>query len=325
MWKLAKIILLLFVAGNCSAQQDAQYSQYIFNGIYINPAYAGYRERININASYRNQWTGIEDAPKSFSLAADALLPNERVGLSLILNAEQLGAQKNMAAFANYAYRLPLNEEGTTKLAFGIGVGVRQSSLNGDMLKPKDLGDNFIPSGTVKQILPDMNAGMFFSTPNMYLGASVNNLIAKYILDKKSLDFNFPTPRPHYFLTGGALIPIEEFVIDFKPFFLIKDDIKGPTVLDINAFFLFKQKIWLGVGYRTGIKIYDKPALQGELSNNNALIGMTEIFINQRFRFGYSYDHSMSNLAGYAGSTHEISLSWNFFTQKERRLNFCYF
>lgn len=325
MWKLVKIILLLFVAVNCAAQQDAQYSQYIFNGIYINPAYAGYRERININASYRNQWTGIEDAPRSFSLAADALLPNERVGLSLILNAEQLGAQKNMAAFANYAYRLPLNEEGTTKLALGIGLGVRQSSLNGDMLKPKDVGDNFIPSGTVKQILPDMNAGIFFSTPNMYLGASVNNLIGKYILDKRSLDFNFPTPRPHYFLTGGALIPIEEFVIDFKPFFLIKDDIKGPTVLDVNAFFLFKQKIWLGVGYRTGIKIYDKPALQDELSNNNALIGMTEIFINQRFRFGYSYDHSMSNLAGYAGSTHEISLSWNFFTQKERRLNFCYF
>ena len=325
MWKLVKIILLLFVAVNCAAQQDAQYSQYIFNGIYINPAYAGYRERININASYRNQWTGIEDAPRSFSLAADALLPNERVGLSLILNAEQLGAQKNMAAFANYAYRLPLNEEGTTKLALGIGVGVRQSSLNGDMLKPKDVGDNFIPSGTVKQILPDMNAGIFFSTPNMYLGASVNNLIGKYILDKRSLDFNFPTPRPHYFLPGGALIPMEEFVIDFKPFFLIKDDIKGPTVLDVNAFFLFKQKIWLGVGYRTGIKIYDKPALQDELNNNNALIGMTEIFINQRFRFGYSYDHSMSNLAGYAGSTHEISLSWNFFTQKERRLNFCYF
>ena len=325
MWNLVKIILLLFIATNSFAQQDAQYSQYIFNGIYVNPAYAGYRERININASYRNQWTGVEDAPKSFSLAADALLPNERVGLSLILNAEQLGAQKNLAAFANYAYRLPLNEEGTTKLAFGMGVGVRQSSLNGDMLKPRDGGDNRIPAGTVKQILPDMNAGVFFSTPKMYLGISVNNLIGKYILDKKSLDFNFPTPRPHFFLTGGTLIPIEEYVIDFKPFFLIKDDLKGPTVLDVNAFFLFKQIIWLGAGYRTGLKIYNKPALQGKISNSNALIGMTEIFINQRFRLGYSYDHSTSELAGYGGSTHEISLSWNFFTQKERRLNFCYF
>jgi type IX secretion system PorP/SprF family membrane protein len=325
MWKLTKFILLLCVAGPCFAQQDAQYSQYIFNGIYINPAYAGYRERVNINATYRNQWTGIEGAPKSFSLAADAIMPNERVGVSLIMSAEQLGAQKNISAFANYAYRFPINEEGTSKLAFGLGVGVMQSSLNGDMLSPRDLDDNYIPSGTVKQIIPDMHAGVFFSTPKMYVGASANNLISKYILGKKSLDYNFPTPRPHYYLTGGVLIPVEEYVIDFKPFFLIKDDIKGPTVLDINAFFLFKQAVWLGVGYRTGIKLYNKPAVQGEINNNNALIGMSEIFISQRLRLGYSYDHNMSKLAGYSGSTHEISISWNFYTIKERQLNFCYF
>lgn len=325
MWKLIKFILLLCAASPCFAQQDAQYSQYIFNGIYINPAYAGYRERVSINATYRNQWTGIEGAPKSFSLAVDAIMPNERVGLSLTMNAEQLGAQKNISAFANYAYRFPINEEGTSKLAFGLGVGVMQSGLNGDMLNPRDLDDNFIPSGTVKQIIPDIRAGVFFSTPKMYIGASVNNLIGKYILDKKSLDYNFPTPKPHYYLTGGVLIPIEEYVIDFKPFFLIKDDIKGPTVLDINAFFLFKQKVWLGAGYRTGIKLYNKPALQGDVNNNNALIGMAEIIISERLRLGYSYDFSTSNLAGYAGSTHEISLSWNFYTIKERRLNFCYF
>lgn len=325
MWKLTKLILLLCLAGPSFAQQDAQQSQYIFNGIYINPAYAGYRERVNINATYRNQWTGIENAPKNFSLAADALMPNERVGLSLTMSVEQMGAQKNITAFANYAYRFPINEEGTSKLAFGLGVGVMQSSLNGDMLKPRDLGDTYIPSATVKQVIPDMHAGVFFSTPKMYVGASVNNLIGKYMLSKKSLDYNFPTPKPHYYLTGGVLIPLVEYVIDFKPFFLIRDDIKGPTVVDINAFFLFKQVVWLGLGYRTGIKLYNKPGLQGNFNNNNALIGMSEVFISQRLRLGYSYDHSTSNLAGYSGSTHEISISWNFFTKKERQLNFCYF
>lgn len=325
MLKLIKLIILLGIAGSCYAQQDTQYSQYIFNGIYINPAYAGFRERVNINATYRNQWTGVEDSPESFSLAADALMPNGRVGLSLIVNAEQLGPQKNITAFGNYAYRMPLNEEGTTKLAFGLGLGFRQAALNGEMLKPKDLGDNFIPNGTIKQILPDINAGVFFSTPSMYVGAAVNNLIGAYVLQKKSLEFNFPTPRPHFYLTGGALIPIEEYVIDFKPFFLIKDDLKGPTMLDINAFLLFKQKVWLGVGYRTGVKLYEKPNLPNNINSSNALIGMTELFVNQRFRLGYSYDHNLSSLSGYAGATHEISLSWNFFTEKERRLNFCYF
>ena len=325
MCKLIKFIFLLFIAGPCSAQQDAQYSQYIFNGIYINPAYAGYRERVNINATYRNQWAGVEGAPRSFSLAADALMPNERVGLSMIVNAEQLGAQKSISAFGNYAYRLPVNEDGTSRLAFGLGLGVVQSTLDGNMLNPRDQGDNYVPNGAVKQVLPDINAGVFFSTRNMYVGASVNNLIGKYVLDKKSLDYNFPTPRPHFYLTGGMLIPVVDYVVDFKPLFLIKDDIKGPTLLDVNAFFLFKQTIWLGMGYRTGIKLYEKPALIGNIGSSNALIGMTEIFVSQNLRLGYSYDHSMSNLSGYANSTHEISISWNFFTEKERRLNFCYF
>jgi type IX secretion system PorP/SprF family membrane protein len=320
------IIFLLTLTGLAGfAQQDAQYSQYIFNAVYINPAYAGYRERLNLNATYRNQWTGINGSPRSFSFAADALMPNERVGLSLVVSADQLGAQKNLSAFANYAYRFPVNEDETSKLAFGVGAGFQQFGIYGDMLDPLDAGDEFIPVGTVKELVPDVRAGVFFSTPKMYIGASATNLVGKYILDKKQLDFNFPTPQPHFFLTGGTLIPIVEYEIDFKPFFLIKDDLTGPTVLDLNAFFLFKQKIWLGAGYRTGIKLYDKPALAGNVRNTNALIGMAEVFINERLRLGYSYDHSMGGLAGYSGSTHEISISWNFMNDRERRINFCYF
>lgn len=320
------MVLLLLMAGIASfAQQDAQYSQYIFNGIYINPAYAGYRERVNMNATYRNQWTGIEGAPKSFSFAVDALMPNERVGLSLMVGSDQLGAQKNLSAFANYAYRFPVNEDGTSKLSFGLGVGFQQAGLHGDMLDPLDMGDHYIPTGTVREIVPDVRAGAFFSTERMYVGASVNNLIGRYILDKKTRDFNFPTPQPHYYLTGGVLIPIVEYEIDFKPFFLIKDDLSGPTVVDLNAFFLFKQKVWLGAGYRTGVRLYGKPALDRNIRYSNAVMGMAEVFFNERLRLGYSYDHSMSGLTGYSGGTHEISISWNFMNGRERRINFCYF
>jgi len=320
-------IIFLFVLASLSsfAQQDAQYSQYIFNAVYINPAYAGYRERLNLNATYRNQWTGINGAPRSFSIAADMLMPNERVGLSLILGADQLGAQKNLSAFANYAYRFPVNEDETSKLAFGVGAGFQQFGINGDLFDPSDQGDNFIPVGQVNELVPDIRAGVFFSTQKAYIGASVNSLISKYILDKRKLDFNFPTPKPHYYLTGGVLIPLVEYEIDFKPFFLIKDDAAGPTVLDINAFFLFKQKVWIGAGYRTGVKLYNKPAVVGNVKNSNALIGMAEIFISEKLRLGYSYDHSVGSLAGYSGSTHEISVSWNFMNERERRINFCYF
>ncbi|MDQ8004114.1 MAG: type IX secretion system membrane protein PorP/SprF [Pedobacter sp.] len=319
------IFLLTFISFGGFAQQDAQYSQYIFNAVYINPAYAGYRERVNLNLTYRNQWTGINGSPKSFSFAADALMPNERVGLSLIVGSDQLGAQKNLSAYANYAYRFPVNEDETSKLSFGLGAGVMQSGIDGTMLDASDANDEYIPIGMEKTIIPDIRAGVFFSTQKMYIGASVNNLIGKYILDKAKLNFNFPTPEPHYYLTGGVLIPLVEYEIDFKPFFLIKDDISGPTVLDLNAFFLFKQKVWIGAGYRTGIKLYNKPALVGNVNNRNGLIGMAELFISDKLRLGYSYDHATSGLAGYGGSTHEISISWNFMNERERRVNFCYF
>jgi type IX secretion system PorP/SprF family membrane protein len=320
-------IVFLFVLTSLSgfAQQDAQYSQYIFNAIYINPAYAGYRERLNVNATYRNQWMGINGAPKSFSFAADALMPNERVGLSLIVGADNLGAQKNLSAYGNYSYRFPVNDDETSKLALGFGVGVQQAGVDGAMLDPTDAGDQFIPTGMIKKIIPDLRIGAFFSTERMYIGASANNVVGKYILDKAKLDYNFPTPAAHYYLTGGLLVPIIEYEIDFKPFFLIKDDIAGPTVLDLNAFFLFKQKVWIGAGYRTGIKVYNKPALIGKPKNDNAIIGMAEFFIDERLRIGYSYDHTVSSLSRYAGATHEISISWNFMNEGERRANFCYF
>lgn len=322
-WYMILLLTLSSFAG--LAQQDAQYSQYIFNAIYINPAYAGYRERLNLNATYRNQWTGIKGSPKSFSFAVDALMPNEKVGLSLILASDQLGAQRNLSAFGNYSYNFAVNEDETSKLAFGLGLGFQQSGIDGTLMEPGDLGDNSIPTGMVKKIVPDIRAGIFFSTPKMYIGGSVNNLIGKYILDKKTQEFNFPTPQPHYYLTGGVLLPVVEYEIDFKPFFLIKDDISGPTVLDLNAFFLFKQKVWIGAGYRTGIKLYNKPALVGGVKSTNAIIGMAEVFFNERLRLGYSYDHATSNLARYGGGTHEISISWNFMNERERRINFCYF
>lgn len=322
-WFLS-FLLTIYGVGSF-AQQDAQYSQYIFNSIYINPAYSGYRERLTLNATYRKQWTGIEGSPKSFSFAADASKANSRVGVSLIVNAEELGAQKNLSAFGNYAYRLPLNEDGTAKLSFGLGIGFLQSGIDGRILKPSDGDDPAIPIGMMNKIIPDARAGVFFSTEKMYLGASVNNLIGEYMLKRETQNFNYPTPKPHYYVTGGVLIPIVEFEIDFKPFFLIKDDIAGPTVIDINAFFLFKQKIWLGAGYRTGVKLYKKPALIGRVKNSNAIIGMAEFFIHERLRLGYSYDHTTSGLAGYGGATHEISVSWNFMNVRERRLNFCYF
>lgn len=301
--------------GVARAQQDAQFSQYMFNGIYINPAYAGYREQLNLHAFYRTQWTGIEGAPKTMSVAVDAIANRGNVGLALQLSTDRLGAQRNSSVYANYAYRLRLNEEGTSRLAMGLGVGLVQLGTDGALLNPNS-PERDQPLGVQSTIIPDARAGVFFSNDRFYAGFSADNLISQFI-DVNRYAF-VPKPKPHYYLTAGALVPISTDVM-LKPSFLLKDDRGGPTSLDLNAFLILGERIWLGGSYRTGVKLYNKDYLQKDLTQLNSAVAAVQVFPTSNFRVGYAYDFSIGPLQGYSGGTHEISISY-FFSRKNTRM-----
>ncbi|MEO6149407.1 MAG: type IX secretion system membrane protein PorP/SprF [Mucilaginibacter sp.] len=303
------------------AQQDAQQSQYMFNGIYINPAYAGYKENINLHAFYRAQWTGIEGSPRSMSLAVDAIANNGNVGLAFQISNDRLGAQSNLAAYANYAYRLRINDNEDTRLAFGLGLGVMQLGTNGNLLDPND-PEPEQPIGTQSAILPDGRLGVYYSDSKFYAGFSADNLIAQYI-DITSKAY-VAQPKPHYYLTAGILLPLTDDIM-VKPSVLLKDDRGGPTSLDINAFFIFGDKIWIGGSYRTGVKLYSKNYLQGDLSSLNSAVLAAEVFPMQNLRVGYAYDFSVGPLKGYSAGTHEISVGYYIKTRKSRMLSPRYF
>ncbi|WP_316806794.1 type IX secretion system membrane protein PorP/SprF [Pedobacter agri] len=310
---MKKLLLLvgcsiLFFARPVSAQQDAQYSQYMFNGIYINPAYAGYKEVLNVHSFYRSQWTGITGAPKSMSLAVDAIANSGNVGLALQVSSDKLGAQTNLAVYGNYAYRIRLNDDGSSRLALGLGVGMAQLGIDGSMLNPND-PEPFQPVGVQSTIVPDARAGVYFANDKFYAGFSADNLIATYInIDRYAF---IPQPKPHYYLTAGALFPINEN-FQLKPSFLIKDDRGGPTSLDVNAFLMIKEFLWIGGSYRTGVKLYDKSYLQKDLSQRNSAVAAIQIFPSEKLRIGYGYDFSIGPLQGYSGGTHEISIAYSF-------------
>jgi len=315
------LTILQFSIEIVQAQQDAQFSQYMFNGIYINPAYAGYREQLNIQGFYRNQWTGITGSPKTMSLAVDAIANDGNVGLALQVSSDKLGAQSNSAAYANYAYRIRMNADGTSRLAFGIGAGVVQLGIDGAMLHPNDF-ESTQPLGMQRSIVPDARAGVFFSNSHFYAGFSADNLVSQYIdVDKYAF---IPQPKPHYYLTAGVLLPINE-AIQLKPSFLVKDDRGGPTSLDVSTFFIIADKIWLGGSYRTGIKLYDKSYLQKDLSSLNSAVAGVQILPNSKFRIGYAYDFSIGALQGYSGGTHEISIGYFFKGKNTRMLTPRYF
>ncbi|WP_223833632.1 PorP/SprF family type IX secretion system membrane protein [Pedobacter riviphilus] len=311
-WLIAGSFLLL--ARQASAQQDAQYSQYMFNGIYINPAYAGYKEVLNVHSFYRSQWTGITGAPRSMSLAVDAIANSGNVGLALQVASDKLGAQTNLSIYGNYSYRIRMNDDGSSRLALGLGVGMVQLGIDGSLLNPNNPEPNQ-PVGMQSTIVPDARAGIYFANDKFYAGFSADNLIATYInIDRYAF---IPQPKPHYYLTAGALFPLSE---DFqvKPSFLLKDDRGGPTSLDLNAFLMIKDFIWVGGSYRTGVKLYNKSYLQRDLTPRNSAVAAIQIFPSQKLRIGYGYDFSIGPLQGYSSGTHEISIAYSFIRQNVR-------
>jgi len=313
--------MLVLTGGAVFAQQDAQQSQYMFNGIYINPAYAGYKENLNLHAFYRSQWTGIPGSPKSMSLAVDAIANDNNVGLAFQISSDKLGAQQNLQAYLNYAYRLKMNADGSSRLAFGLGIGGMQLGIDGALLNPNDPEPNQ-PTGVQSVILPDARLGVYFSNDMFYAGLSADNLIARYVNIK---DYAYiPQPKPHVYLTAGVLVPFNEDLI-LKPSVLLKDDTGGPTSLDVNAFLILGQKLWLGGSYRTAVKLYNKSYLQSNLTQLNSVVAAAQFFPVENFRVGYAFDLSVGPLKSYSSGTHEISIGFSFGGRGSRMLSPRYF
>lgn len=307
--------ILLFSGLFATAQQDAQFSQYIFNTIYINPAYAGHRQELNVNAFYRNQWTGVKGAPRTMSAAVDGSVKDERVGLALLLLQDKIGAQNKLAVYGNYAYRIPFENEGT--LALGVGAGFIQMGIDGSVMNPNDPDDPYVPVGRVSSMTFDARAGAYYSKEKFFIGFSADNLVASHLKKNKPKSIDAVTPKPHFYLTGGALFQLTETVY-FKPLMLLKDDSGGPTSLDLNSFLLFNEVIWIGGGYRTGINLYKKNNLQSGMLKRSAITGMVDVFATPQFRIGYAYDHTLNALQGYSGGSHEISFSYYFKNENRR-------
>ena len=318
-----KWIIFFWFCGTMTAlaQQETQFTQYVFNTMHVNPAYAGYKGETYFQSFYRSQWVGMEGAPKTLSFSLDGA-PNDRIGLSFIVNNDRIGVQSHLSAYAGYAYHLPAGHD-DAKLSFGLSLGAIQSKLDGDLLSAETVGDQYIPGTSVSSILPDARFGVLYSNSKFYIGLAANNMIASWIGKSKS-DASRPIiPRPHLYLTGGAIFDLNTD-LKIKPGFLIKDDVQGPTNMDINAFLLVSEKIWVGAMYRTAVKLYDKPHLQNDLRMSSSTGLMTEFMISRQFRIGYSYDYALNKLTDYNSGTHEVSVGL-FVGKRAANITGCYF
>lgn len=323
MKRLIILITILLLALASFSQQDAQFSQYMFNGLYINPAYAGYKEQAYIHTFYRTQWTGFEGAPQTMSLAGDMVVKDGDVGLGLLLSNDFTGAQSNFSAYVNYAYRIQLGESGFSRLSLGLAAGIVQQGIDGDKLSSIEI-DQYVPIGKPTESFPDARVGVFYSTPKVFAGLSADNLLASYFqAQNHAKNILLPKINWHYYLTAGALFRLN-YDVQIKPTILIKDDEQTFTSLDINTFALLYDRIWIGAFYRTAIKLYNKPHLDHGLQKKSGIGAITDFYVNENLRLGYAFDYSLSNLRSYNYGSHEISIGFALSPKRQEGPK-CYF
>lgn len=313
-------IVLLLYGTKAYAQQNIQFTQYIFNSLSVNPAYAGYKEEWFAQIGMRSQWTGWEGAPKTGTISIDGVLDpvHKRHGVGLQVTADALGAQAATSIYANYALRLQLDDADTHRLALGIAGGLTQYGLDGNKLNPVELGDPNIPTGKIATWNPDIRLGVYYYNPRWYVGAAVHDLFSDansnsdYRFNENSLESLYR--NVNLYLIGGALFDLGGN-LHMRPSIMVKDDFKGPTALDINAMFIFDTRFWIGAGYRTRARIFDREYYDrsaAKLSALNSFQGIAQFYVNNRLRIGYSYDLMVNRMSTHQGGTHELTLGLTF-------------
>ncbi|MDJ1494481.1 type IX secretion system membrane protein PorP/SprF [Cytophagaceae bacterium DM2B3-1] len=309
-----KILLFLFFCGgmiSSFAQQDAQYSQYMFNMMAVNPAYAGSRDVLSITGLYRNQWVGMEGAPVTQTLTADMPIRKEKIGIGLSLFNDNIGLTATRGISGVYSYRIRFNKKGT--LAFGIQGGVLY--FNGEyskmVLNPNHTPDPTVPNDYVRYA-PVVGAGVYYSTDRFYLGASLPNLVKYTLTDQRIITSADPNERAmkfrHVFLMTGYVVQLSPSVV-WKPSVLAKFVKGAPLQFDLNTNFWFYDRFAVGASYRTG----------------TAILGMVEFQITPQLRLGYAYDYGLNALQRYNAGTHEIMLRYEFSFDKAKVLSPRYF
>lgn len=293
-------IILIFLAASvllpfAECQQTPITSQYLTNGLIINPAYAGSRGALSANVSYRKQWARITGAPQFQSLSLHSPInQKEKVALGFLAEYVTYGVTKDIGIYGFYAYSTPL---GRGRLSMGLKGGIDMSNTNYNNLKFPDgnPGDPLL-TGNIKYGLPNFGTGFYYYTDRFFVGLSVPSILS-FRRDEQD-EF---TVYPDYklfktYLTAGTLLKFTDS-FKVKPSVLLRYSMSEPVEVDLNANFIFADILWIGGSYRIAEK---------------AAVALLDLQVTPQLKLGYSYDYQLGHLSNYTSGTHEISLRYEF-------------
>lgn len=297
-------IILVFILTVCwdgLAQQLPQFTQYMYNTISINPAYAGSRETLSIVGLHRSQWLGLEGGPTTQTISAHTPLRNDRVGVGFSFINDELGYENFTYFYGDFSYTLPVGEK--AKLAFGLKAGFTQYNIDQSLLDdPSVVTDPFF-NDVSNRFSPNIGLGAYLHTNKWYLGLSAPRILNTDYNNGKEGAVDFVAlERVSYYFTGGYVFDLSE-TTKFKPAMLLKATNGAPLSFDITANFLFNEKFWLGASYRIN-------------ESAGALGAITDFQVSRQLRIGYAYEYPISEIRAYTSGTHEILLMFELIKSK---------
>jgi len=300
--RIAAAVCLGQLAVGAYAQQDPMYSQYMFNTLAFNPAYAGSGDVFNAMALSRNQWVGFDGAPTTQTLSLNSPLPGGKLAMGGNFIHDVAGPATQNSAFLDIAYRIKTWKD--TRLSFGLSGGV--NFFQADLASLRTVDSDPQNANIKGKALPNFGFGLFWHSPRYYLGISAPKLLENTIgtdgLVVTNQEFR------HYYLMGGYVFDLSRDV-KFKPSFMLRAVDGAPLSLDVDASFLLHERIWLGVMYRVG----------------NAFGVLAQYQVNEQLRIGYAFDMTTTKVGAYSAGTHEIMLSYDFRFTKGRTISPRYF
>lgn len=289
------LFALMFTGIVSYAQQDAQFTQYMYNTINVNPAYAGSRGAMSIFALHRTQWIGLDGAPVTNAVSINTPLNNSNLGLGVSVINDKIGPTHENTISADLSYTIPASE--TFKLSFGIKATGNLFDLDVSRLSPKQSGDLSIRD--FKKFTPNIGAGIYLHSDKAYLGLSVPNFIETNRYDDN--DVKIFKEKKSYYLIAGYVFDLNSS-IKFKPALLTKMIAGAPLQVDISGNFLFNNKFMIGAAYRWSAAV-------------SAMVGFQ---ISDGMYIGYGYDHETTNLNNYNSGSHELFFRYEIFKNNKK-------
>lgn len=287
------VLLFVIIIGGFSAnaQQESQFTQYMYNTVSVNPAYAGSRDVLSITGLYRTQWVGLEGAPQTATFSVNGPV-NDRVGLGVSFMNDRIGPSDENNLNIDLSYNIVLNQD--WRLFFGAKASGNLLNIDYTKLNIADGGDYLFHENVENQFKPNVGAGIYFQSQNAYIGLSVPYMLETARYDHQNV--SDVSEKMHAYLIGGYVFELSPS-LSFKPAALVKAVSGAPLQVDVSANFLINDKVTLGAAYRW----------------DAAVSAMAGFQITPGLLAGYAYDMDTTKLGNYNSGSHEIFLRFELF------------